>query len=174
MSDFETIPVVDISGLGGEDRAFHAEAVGRLRHAAEHVGFLYVTGHRLHEPLLAALREAARDFFARPLDEKMAVYIGHSRNHRGYVPEGEEVFAGGTPMPRKPSTSPATCPRPTPTISPATRCSVRTSGRRASRGMDILGDDRRKKTSGPATEIKITHSSGKFSPSHAGADRRRY
>ncbi len=97
MSDFETIPVVDISGLGGEDGAFHTEAVRRLRHAAEHVGFLYITGHGLPEPLLAALREAARDFFARPLDEKMAVYIGHSRNHRGYVPEGEEVFAGGTP-----------------------------------------------------------------------------
>jgi hypothetical protein len=29
MSDFETIPVVDISGLGGKDGAFHAEAVGR-------------------------------------------------------------------------------------------------------------------------------------------------
>ena len=97
MSDFETIPVVDISSLGGEDGAFHAEAVRRLRHAAEHVGFLYITGHGLPEPLLAALREAARDFFARPLDEKMAAYIGHSRNHRGYVPEGEEVFAGGTP-----------------------------------------------------------------------------
>lgn len=70
-----------------------ARGTGRFRHAAEHVGFLYITGHGLPEPL----REAARNFFARPLDEKMAVYIGHSRNHRGYVPEGEEVFAGGTP-----------------------------------------------------------------------------
>jgi len=39
---------------------------------------------------------AARNFFALPLEDKMTVYIGHSRNHRGYVPEGEEVFAAGT------------------------------------------------------------------------------
>jgi isopenicillin N synthase-like dioxygenase len=31
------------------------------------------------------------------LDEKVVVYIGRSRTHRGYVLEGEEVFAGGTP-----------------------------------------------------------------------------
>lgn len=28
---------------------------------------------------------------------KMSVYIGNSTNHRGYVPAGEEVFAGATP-----------------------------------------------------------------------------
>ncbi len=32
---------------------------------------------------------------AKALTEKMRVYIGNSRNHRGYVPEGEEGFSGG-------------------------------------------------------------------------------
>jgi isopenicillin N synthase-like dioxygenase len=97
MSSFETIPVVDIGALGGEDTAGHAEVIRQLRDAAEHVGFLYVSGHGIADQTLAALRQAALDFFARPPEEKMRVYIGKSNNHRGYVPEGEEVFAGGTP-----------------------------------------------------------------------------
>jgi isopenicillin N synthase-like dioxygenase len=39
---------------------------------------------------------ATTDFFARPYQEKMRYYIGNSACHRGYVPEGEEVFSGGT------------------------------------------------------------------------------
>jgi isopenicillin N synthase-like dioxygenase len=97
MSSFDRIPVIDISGLGGDDKAQHEAVVSRLRDAAETVGFLYVTGHGIPEAALAGLRDAAKRFFARPLEEKMQVYIGRSRNHRGYVPEGEEVFAGGTP-----------------------------------------------------------------------------
>jgi isopenicillin N synthase-like dioxygenase len=96
-SSFETIPVVDISVLGGTDADAHAEAIRQLRQAAENVGFLYVSGHGLADGLLAELQRATRDFFALPTETKMRVYMGHSRNHRGYVPEGEEVFAGGTP-----------------------------------------------------------------------------
>ncbi|HEY4975144.1 MAG TPA: 2OG-Fe(II) oxygenase family protein, partial [Steroidobacteraceae bacterium] len=55
-----------------------------------------VTGHRLPSVLFDRLLDAARGFFAQPLAEKMRVYIGNSRNHRGYVPEGEEVFEAGT------------------------------------------------------------------------------
>jgi isopenicillin N synthase-like dioxygenase len=97
MTRFDAIPIVDISALGGADRAQHEAVVSRLRDAAEHVGFLYVSGHGIPEPVLAALRAAAERFFALPAEEKMKVYIGQSKNHRGYVPEGEEVFAGGTP-----------------------------------------------------------------------------
>jgi isopenicillin N synthase-like dioxygenase len=94
---FDSIPVVDIAALGGGDRAAHDAVVRELRAAAEHVGFLYVTGHAIPDETIAGLRQAALDFFAQPLDTKMQTYIGRSRNHRGYVPEGEEVFAGGTP-----------------------------------------------------------------------------
>jgi isopenicillin N synthase-like dioxygenase len=64
--------------------------------AARAFGFLYVTGHQQPTELFEALLDAARRFFAQPLERKMRVYIGNSRNHRGYVPVGEEVFAGGT------------------------------------------------------------------------------
>jgi len=94
---FDSIPVVDIADLGSPDPAAHAAVIRRLRDAAEQVGFLYVTGHGIPGETIAGVRQAALDFFALPAARKMEVYIGHSRNHRGYVPEGEEVSAGGTP-----------------------------------------------------------------------------
>lgn len=93
---FTELPVVDISGLmsGGPDAA---QAVAlELGKAAREVGFCYVTGHGIAEATFTGLRAAAEQFFALPLAEKMKVYIGNSRNHRGYVPEGEEVFASGS------------------------------------------------------------------------------
>ena len=97
MSAFRAIPVVDISMLGGPDAKGHAACIETLRDCARDVGFLYVSGHGVPEALPAALIAAAKRFFELPLAEKMKVYIGNSRNHRGYVPEGEEVFAGKTP-----------------------------------------------------------------------------
>ena len=97
MSAFRTVPVVDISALGGSDPEGHAACVDALRASARDIGFLYVAGHGVPETLSAELIAAAKAFFDLPLAEKMKVYIGNSRNHRGYVPEGEEVFAGNTP-----------------------------------------------------------------------------
>ena len=47
--------------------------------------------------LIAGVREAAKQIFALPMEEKMNYYIGHSKSHKGYVPEGEEIYGSGKP-----------------------------------------------------------------------------
>lgn len=90
------LPIVNIDALFAGNASQIAATARSLGAAARGYGFLYVTGHRVPELLYRDLLDAAMGFFALPLAEKMRVYIGNSRNHRGYVPEGEEVFAGGT------------------------------------------------------------------------------
>jgi isopenicillin N synthase-like dioxygenase len=95
-SAFDSIPIVDIGGLAGAEAAY-ADVVEQMRRAACEVGFFYITGHGCPPALRERLLARARQLFAQPLDRKMSVYIGNSRNHRGYVPPGEEVFYGSTP-----------------------------------------------------------------------------
>jgi isopenicillin N synthase-like dioxygenase len=90
------LPVVDVSALFGTNPDAIAATAAKMGKAARAFGFLYVTGHQQPTELFDAILDAAKRFFAQSTDEKMRVYIGNSRNHRGYVPEGEEVFVGGT------------------------------------------------------------------------------
>lgn len=90
------IPLVDISALFCGTPAATAATARALGAAARSYGFLYVTGHRVPAALFDRLLTSARGFFAQPLADKMRVYIGNSRNHRGYVPEGEEEFTAGS------------------------------------------------------------------------------
>jgi isopenicillin N synthase-like dioxygenase len=94
--DFQNIPLIDISPLHGPDRVAQARVADGLGRAARDVGFLYVAGTGIDEHLMDDLLAATKRFFALPLEKKMEVYIGRSRNHRGYVPEGEEVFYSGS------------------------------------------------------------------------------
>ena len=94
--DFDHIPIVDITDLTSSDPAARRAVAEAMGEAARDVGFLYVRGHGLDEALFERLLTAARRFFDQPLAAKMASYIGGSSNHSGYVPEGEEVFPGGT------------------------------------------------------------------------------
>ncbi|MGY1616954.1 isopenicillin N synthase family dioxygenase [Geodermatophilus sp. SYSU D00691] len=96
LTDFTEVPVVDVSGLLGDDPAEHHRVADELGRAARDVGFFYVTGTGLDPALAEDLLRVTTAFFALPPEEKMRTYIGRSTNHRGYVPEGEEVFAGGT------------------------------------------------------------------------------
>jgi isopenicillin N synthase-like dioxygenase len=96
-SGFTALPVIDIAALRGGDPDARHRVAARLGRAAREVGFMYVSGHGIAPELFEALRTAARRFFAQPLAAKMACYIGNSRNHRGYVPEGEESFYAGKP-----------------------------------------------------------------------------
>ena len=95
-SSFSRVPVIDIAGLGAGDATRDQAIAQELGKAAREVGFLYVTGHGVPDALLVDLRQAAERLFALPLERKMDVYIGKSKNHRGYVPEGEEGLATST------------------------------------------------------------------------------
>lgn len=98
MTDtFTAIPTIDVSGLRSDDSAVRGATVAELGRAAREVGFAQLVGHGVDPELFDALTAASERFFALPFDDKMRVYIGNSTNHRGYVPAGEEVFAGGTP-----------------------------------------------------------------------------
>jgi isopenicillin N synthase-like dioxygenase len=96
LTAFTEVPVVDVSGLLGNDPGEHSRVAEELGRAARDVGFLYVTGTGLPPALAAELLRVTQVFFALPHEEKMRTWIGRSSNHRGYVPVGEEVFAGGS------------------------------------------------------------------------------
>ncbi|MBI1205346.1 MAG: isopenicillin N synthase family oxygenase [Rhodopseudomonas sp.] len=93
---FTALPIVDISALMSGQCDAATAAADQLGRAAREVGFCYVTGHGIPDAAFDGLLAASQRFFALPMSEKMQVYIGRSRNHRGYVPEGEEVFSVGS------------------------------------------------------------------------------
>jgi isopenicillin N synthase-like dioxygenase len=96
LDPFVSLPIVDVSALVDSDSARLEETVAALRRAASDVGFLYVTGHAVPAERIAALEKFAHDFFELPAAAKLEYYIGRSKNHRGYVPPGEEVFYSQT------------------------------------------------------------------------------
>jgi isopenicillin N synthase-like dioxygenase len=95
--DFSSLPVINVQGLFSSqlaDRQAVADAIGD---AARTIGFFYISGHGMEAAKIAALRATAADFYARDLDWKMRHYIGLGRGHKGFVPEGEEIYGGGKP-----------------------------------------------------------------------------
>lgn len=84
--DQSAIPVIDLSPL--ENGGAGLDGVARaLTEAAETVGFFYVRNHGVPQTQIDGLLAAAREFFARPLDQKQQVAV--NRYHRGFIRQGE-------------------------------------------------------------------------------------
>ncbi len=86
----DDLPIVDVSPLMRGGRSAKRRVADALGEAAEEFGFFYLAGHGIEQSLIDDVYAQAAAWFRRPLAEKRTCYIGHSRNHRGYVPQSEQ------------------------------------------------------------------------------------
>jgi isopenicillin N synthase-like dioxygenase len=84
------IPLIDVSPLRGSDPAAKAAVARALGKACREIGFVYVAGHGIPEPLIAEVLAAGREFFAQPAAAKQALSIRQSPHNRGYGDLNEE------------------------------------------------------------------------------------
>ncbi|MFM9836356.1 MAG: isopenicillin N synthase family dioxygenase [Methylophilaceae bacterium] len=90
--EFSYLPVIDITDMYSQEVNKRKKVAAQLGEAARNTGFFYITGHQVSADLRSALLRQTKAFYALPVEQKMHYYIGKSLAHRGYVPEGEEVY----------------------------------------------------------------------------------
>ena len=84
------LPVIDVAPLRSPDRAARRQVAAALGKACRETGFFYVAGHGIADATLQAMFDAARRFFAQPLDAKRQLARNLVGNNRGYVELGHE------------------------------------------------------------------------------------
>src|SRR3954469_1663055 len=89
-----TLPLVDISRFRSPDPAVREAFLADLRSAAHDVGFFYVSGHGIPPEVTSGVLEAAREFFALPLEQRLEIENVNSPHFRGYSRVGTERTAG--------------------------------------------------------------------------------
>jgi len=93
VTDWSYVRVVDIGPLldGGNPQRVADE----IRLACRECGFFYVTGHAVDQGLQQRLDALSRQFFAQPLEAKMAIRMElGGPAWRGYFPVGKELTSG--------------------------------------------------------------------------------
>ena len=89
-----SVPIIDIAPMRHGSRV--VDRVGeQLDRACCEFGFFYVTGHGVAPALSARMMMLAREFFNRPLEQKLAIAMAHGgRAWRGYFPVDGELTSG--------------------------------------------------------------------------------
>src|SRR5258708_14642341 len=93
-SSSESLPIIDIASLRGGS-ADVARIGAALDRACCEFGFFYITGHGISPVLSAQMMTLAREFFASPLNKKMAIAMAYGgRAWRGYFHLDGELTSG--------------------------------------------------------------------------------
>ncbi len=89
------LPVLDVEPFRVDATSpAAAEFVARLGRAVHEIGFFYVVGHGIPEQLAADVHAIARQFFALPDDQRLAIENVRSAQFRGYTRFGHEHTNG--------------------------------------------------------------------------------
>nr|GAT54345.1 2OG-Fe oxygenase [Mycena chlorophos] len=84
-STFEQIPIIDFTDATSPDFDKRRALADQILDASVNVGFFYIKNHTIPEAAIADTISAAGEFFALPLDTKMALDIHKSANFKGYT-----------------------------------------------------------------------------------------
>ncbi|MGE6761452.1 isopenicillin N synthase family dioxygenase [Corallococcus interemptor] len=93
----DTVPLIDVRALVDPASSLQArrEVAALMGAACRNTGFFYVVGHGVDVGLQSRLEALARDFFARPEEEKQRVRMAlGGRAWRGFFPVGGELTSG--------------------------------------------------------------------------------
>ena len=96
-----SVPIIDMSGLGGADPELRARTLGELARACRDVGFFGIVGHGIPQSLIADVFAASRTFFAQPEAVKLGLSGDMLATNRGYVPMGGERLSADLPPDQK-------------------------------------------------------------------------
>ncbi len=105
----ETIPAIDFSLYLYGTREERAAAARQIHLACRRYGFFYLDRHGIPDEVVAGAFDAAREFFALPLQERQACKARTGRQNRGYqamfdtqregeAPDVKESFDMGFPL----------------------------------------------------------------------------
>lgn len=94
VGDFESIPLIDVSGIFSENLDDRKKVAAELRLACVNVGFFYVKNHGISQEMVDGVFEWGKKFFDLTFEEKMEIYIDNVPNYRGYTPLHGAGIAG--------------------------------------------------------------------------------
>src|SRR6202008_4708498 len=91
------IPIVDLADSCSPALERREAIAWEIHKACRDVGFFYVVNHGVPADLIQNQIEAAKEFFAMPLEAKMAIDLAKSGAMRGYEPMAIQALDEGSP-----------------------------------------------------------------------------
>jgi isopenicillin N synthase-like dioxygenase len=84
------IPIIDLAGVRSGDRDALARAGREIRDACTTIGFFYIVNHGVPQAAIDRAEQAARKFFAYPVETKRRAAVNH--RHRGFNALGDATM----------------------------------------------------------------------------------